>query len=216
MRLVKLPADSPRGGVLTMGAVLVVTSNPDRTSAVKRGLFVLENILGSAPPPPPANVPPLEDSAKDFKDKEPTLRELLEVHRNKALCSSCHSRMDPIGLGFDNFNALGMWREKERGQPIDSAGELITGESFQSVQELKNTLATEHRPDFYRCLTEKLITYAMGRGLTYDDVEAVDQIVYGLEREDGKMSALINGIIESPQFQKRRSLEVADTKVQKQ
>jgi hypothetical protein len=215
MRRVSLPKDSPRGGVLTMGAVLVVTSNPDRTSAVKRGLFVLDNILASAPPPPPANIPALEESAKEFKDKEPTLRELLEVHRSKPLCSSCHSRMDPVGLGFDNFNALGMWREKEGGQPIDSAGELITGESFQSVRELKHILADEHRDDFYRCLTEKLLTYALGRGLTYSDVETVDQIVDRLDREDGRMSALISGIIESPQFQKRRTEMVADEPTKK-
>jgi hypothetical protein len=157
----------------------------------------------------------LEDSSKEFKDKEPTLRELLEVHRSKPLCSSCHSRMDPVGLGFDNFNALGMWREKEGGQPIDSAGELITGESFQSVRELKHILADEHRDDFYRCLTEKLLTYALGRGLTFSDVETVDQIVDRLDREDGKMSALISGIIESPQFQKRRTEIVADEPTKK-
>ncbi len=215
MRRVDLAKDSPRGGVLTSGAVLVVTSNPDRTSAVKRGLFVLDSMLGTAPPPPPANVPALEESAKDFKDKEPTLRELLEMHRDKPLCSSCHSRMDPVGLGFDNFNALGMWRETEKGQPIDSAGELITGEKFASVRELKHILATDHRADFYRCLTEKLLTYALGRGLTYDDVDTVDGIVDRLERDDGKMSALVSGIIESPQFLRRRSEVARDDGTQK-
>ena len=111
MRKVELPADSPRGGVLTQGTVLAVTSNPTRTSPVKRGLFILENIVGSPPPPPPDAVPALEDSEKAFKDREPTLREVLEIHRRDALCSSCHSRMDPLGLALENFNAMGMWRE---------------------------------------------------------------------------------------------------------
>jgi PAS domain-containing protein len=205
LRRVTLPADSPRGGILTQGSVLVVTSNPDRTSPVKRGLFVLDNILGTPAPPPPPNVPALEASEKDFKDHQPTLRETLELHRSKALCASCHARMDPIGLGMENFNAMGMWREKERGQTIDTAGKLITGESFTSVQELKQILATEHRRDFYRCLTEKLLTYALGRGPEYYDVETVDQIVQRLERENGRFSALLMGILESAPFQRQRN-----------
>src|SRR5260221_6984608 len=112
MRRVTLPPDSPRGGILTHGSVLAVTSNPTRTSPVKRGLFILDNILGLPPAPPPPNIPPLEDAAKDFKGREPTLRETLELHRAKPLCSSCHNRMDPLGLAFENFNAMGMWREK--------------------------------------------------------------------------------------------------------
>jgi hypothetical protein len=118
MRRVDLPADSRRGGLLTHGSMLIVTSNPTRTSPVKRGLFLLENIIGVPPPPPPPDIPDLEESAKVFKDREPTLREVLAVHREKALCSSCHNRMDPLGLALESFNALGMWRDKERGQPI--------------------------------------------------------------------------------------------------
>ena len=127
-------------------------------------------------------MPPLEESEKEFQDHEPTLREMLEVHRNKALCSSCHSRLDPLGLGFENFNAMGMWREKERGQPIDAKGQLITGESFESVRQLKQILRDKYRDDFYRCLTEKLMTYAIGRGLTNNDIDSVDQIVDGLDQ----------------------------------
>ncbi|HZZ26803.1 MAG TPA: DUF1592 domain-containing protein [Pirellulales bacterium] len=204
MRQVALPKDSPRGGVLTTGAVLVVTSNPDRTSPVKRGLFILDNILGSPPPPPPGNVPLLEDSEKGFKDHQPTSREVLELHRSQPLCSSCHTRMDPLGLGLENFNALGRWRDKERGQPIDSTGELLTGEKFESVQDLKHILLTRYREDFYRCLTEKLLTFALGRGLNYDDVDTVDTIVDRLQQENGQFSALLTGIIDSPQFEKRR------------
>jgi hypothetical protein len=209
MRKVELPADSPRGGVLAHGSVLAVTSNPTRTSPVKRGLFILENIIGLPPPPPPNAVPDLEESEKEFKDRQPTLREVLEVHRRDALCSSCHTRMDPLGLALENFNALGMWREKERGLAIDTAGELITGEPFANVRDLKRIIRDNRRSDYYRCLTEKLLTYALGRGLEDYDVEAVDRIVERLEKEDGRMSALITGVVESAPFQKRRSTAFA-------
>jgi hypothetical protein len=190
--------------VLTEGTVLVVTSNPDRTSPVKRGLFVLNNILGAAPPPPPPNVPALEAAEKDFHDHEPTLRETLTAHRDKPECASCHSRLDPVGLAFENFNALGLWRDQERSQTIEAAGRLISGETFQNVRELKHILATNHRDEFYRCLTEKMLTYATGRGMEYYDTETVDQIVQRLQAEDGRFSALLTGIIESAPFQKER------------
>ncbi len=205
MQRVALPADSVRGGVLTDGSTLVVTSNPDRTSPVKRGLFILENFLGTPTPPPPPNVPALEAAEKDIADHEPTLREALKQHRDKPLCASCHSRMDPIGLAFENFNAMGMWRQKERNQTIDAAGTLITGESFQSVRELKRILAHDHREDFYRCLTEKFLTYAVGRGTEYYDVETIDQIVQRLDRENGRFTALLTGVIESAPFQRMRT-----------
>ena len=205
MRRVTLPPDSPRGGVLTQGSVLVVTSNPDRTSPVKRGLFVLDNFLGTPAPPPPANVPALEAAEKDFHGRQPTLRETLALHREKPLCAGCHDRMDPIGLAFENFNAMGMFRETERKQPIDTAGQLITGETFHGVRELKQILVKNHRLDFYRCLTEKMLTFAIGRGPEYYDVETIDRIVSRLEAEGGKFSALLNGIIESAPFQKQRT-----------
>src|SRR5204862_6637400 len=147
---------------LPQGSVLVVTSNPTRTSPVKRGLFVLDNILGMPPPPPLPDVPLLEQSEKEIKDHEPTLREVLELHRNKPLCSSCHNRMDPLGLALENFNALGMWRDSERGLPIDAAGKLISGESFDDIRQVKQVIVGRHRLDFYRCLTEKLMTFALG------------------------------------------------------
>jgi hypothetical protein len=209
MRRVTLPKDSLRGGILTSGAFLVVTSNPDRTSPVKRGLFILDNIVGSPPPPPPANVPLLEDSEKEFADHEPSLREVLQVHRGKPLCSACHSRMDPLGLGFENFNAMGMWREKDRGQPIESKGQLISGETFENVSDLKRILLDNYREDFYRCVTEKLMTYALGRGLTYADVHSVDRIVERLDEEGGRMSTLLAGIVDSAEFQRRRSVAAA-------
>jgi len=206
MRLVKLPAGSPRGGILTQGTVLAVTSNPDRTSPVKRGLFILDNVLGTPPPPPPPDIPALEDATAGGA-KPVTLREALKAHRADALCASGHNRMDPLGLALENFNALGMWREKERGQPVDAAGQLITGEPFASVRELKRVLATDRKTDFYRCVAEKVLVYALGRGLEYYDVPAVDAIVERLEKSDGKPSALLRGAIESVPFQRRRATD---------
>ncbi len=205
MRLVQLPPDSQRGGILSQGTVLAVTSNPTRTSPVKRGVFILDNILGMPSPPPPPDIPPLEESAKSAKGGELTLRETLEIHRGKPLCSSCHNRMDPLGLAMENFNAMGMWRESERDHPVEVSGQLSSGEKFTNLRELKHILATHHRLDFHRCLTEKLLTYALGRGLEYYDVAALDSIVERVEREDGKFSALLSGIIESAPFQRRRN-----------
>jgi hypothetical protein len=211
MRLVKLPPDSPRGGVLTQGTVLATTSNPDRTSPVKRGLFILDSLLGIPPAPPPPDIPTLEEAAASLKGRTPTLRETLNLHRSEALCSSCHNRMDPLGLALENFNALGRWRDKERGQPIDAGGQLVTGESFTGIRELKRILVDNHRHDFYRCLTEKMLTYALGRGLDYYDVHAVDEILSRVQQENARPSALLMGIIESVPFQKRRAPGVPGT-----
>ena len=203
MRKFLLPAGSPRGGVLTQGTMLAVTSNPTRTSPVKRGLFILDNILGTPAPPAPPNVPALEDAADRFSGREPSLRELLAVHREAALCSSCHTRMDPLGLALENFNAIGGWRDKDGDQSVDSAGELITGEKFRDIRELKQILKTNRRRDFYRCVTEKLFVYATGRGLEYYDEIAVDKIVEKLDHEGGRFSVLLNGVISSAPFQRR-------------
>lgn len=204
MRLVDLPADSLRGGVLTEGTMLTVTSNPTRTSPVKRGQFVLENILGTPVPPPPPNIPALEAAKSAFTDHEPTLREMLAVHRSNKLCQSCHARMDSVGLAFENFNALGNYRTKDAGQPIDTAGKLISGEAFADVRDLKRVITHARRADYYRSVTEKLLTYALGRGLEYYDVESVDRVVAALERDDGRFSTLLLGVIDSAPFQKQR------------
>ncbi len=216
MRRVELPADSPRGGILTQGTVLAVTSNPTRTSPVKRGLFILDNILGTPPPPPPPDIPALEEASKGIKDRTLTQRETLAIHREKPLCSGCHNRMDPLGLAFENFNAMGMWRDTERQQSIDATGTLLSGESFATVRELKRILAESHATAFYRTLTEKMLTYALGRGLKYHDVETVDTIVDELVRTDGKPSALVAGIINSAPFQKTRAAERPGTPVSTQ
>lgn len=211
MRRVVLPAGSPRGGVLTQGTVLAVTSNPDRTSPVKRGLYILDNILGSPPAPPPPNIPSLEEAGNAIAGRAPTLRESMVLHRSQPTCASCHSRMDPLGLALENFNALGRWRDTERADPVDASGTLITGEAFGDVRELKRILVDGHRRDFYRCLTEKLLTYALGRGLEAHDVQAVDTIVGRIETGEGRASALIAGVIESTPFQKRRRSIKMDT-----
>lgn len=205
MRLVKLPPETQRGGVLTHGSVLAVTSNPTRTSPVKRGLFVLDNLLGTPPPPPPPDITPLEDAAKSIRDRPVSLRETLALHRDAPLCASCHNRMDPLGLALENFNALGLWRDSERGLPIDSTGTLLSGESFTNVTQLKRVLATNHSTEFYRTVTEKLLTYALGRGMEYSDVITVDAIVEKLSASGGKPSVLIAEVIQSAPFQKTRA-----------
>jgi hypothetical protein len=198
-----LAKDSRRAGYLTHGSFLLVTSNPTRTSPVKRGLFVLDNLLGTPAPPAPPNVPQLEET-KRRADKILTMRQTMEIHREKALCASCHARMDPIGLALENFNALGKYRETEQGEPIDTAGELITGEKFSSVEELVKILTTSRKHDFYRCATEKLLTYATGRGVEYYDAPTIEKIVESLEKDGAKTRTLIYGVVESAPFQMRR------------
>ena len=202
-RLIDLTEHPERGGVLTQGTMLVVTSNPTRTSPVKRGLFVLDQILGTPAPPAPPGIPELEEVGAKH-GHQLTMREMMEIHRKKPACAGCHQRMDPIGLGLENFNAVGQFRKKEDGQKIDSAGVLVTGEKFSNVTELKDVLAKYRRDDFYRCLTEKLLTYAVGRGVEYYDNPTVDQLVAGLKKGDGTLKELVIGVIESVPFQQRR------------
>ncbi|MEY2878187.1 MAG: hypothetical protein RLZZ15_567 [Verrucomicrobiota bacterium] len=204
MRRVALAPDSPRGGVLTQGTVLAVTSNPTRTSPVKRGVFILDAILGAPPAPPPPNIPALEDAASAAELKKLNLRETLALHAQKPLCASCHLRMDPVGLALENFNAMGMWRTADSGQPIETAGQLITGEKFADVRELKHVLATKRARDFHYNLAGKLLTYALGRGLEPTDTDTLDQLVAKLEASGGKPSALLRGIVDSAPFQQRR------------
>lgn len=203
MRKVALASDSPRGGVLTQGTILAYTSNPTRTSPVKRGVFILENILGTPPAAPPPNIPALEDIASDEIDAM-SLRETLAMHREDTLCASCHNRMDPLGLALENFNAMGIWRESELNQPIEPQGQLITGESFDSIQEMKRILANDRIMDFYYCFSDKLLTYALGRGMEYYDTATLDALVETLAETDGSPKALIHAIVASAPFQKRR------------
>lgn len=202
-RPVDLTEHPERGGVLTQGSFLMITSNPTRTSAVKRGLFVLENLLGSPPPPPPPGVPLLEDAAT-AGNPNPSQREMMEIHRRKPECRGCHARMDPIGIGLENFNALGGFRTQENDKPIDASGKLMTGETFSDVAALKEILAVGRKGDFYRCLSEKLLTFAIGRGIEIYDATTIEQLARRMEKNDGSLRELIQGIIESAPFQKRR------------
>lgn len=204
LRRVTLPAGHPRGGVLTQGTVLAVTSNPGRTSPVKRGVFILENILGTPPPPPPPNIPGLEEVASEEELAKMSLRETLELHASSPMCASCHKRMDPLGLALENFNAMGRWRDEEMNQPIDPQGKLITGETFTGVQELKQILVTNYREQFLHTFTEKMLTYALGRSMEYYDVQTLGDIVHTLETEGPRPSVLLREIITSPAFQKAR------------
>ncbi len=192
--------DTPRRGVLTQGSVLVLTSNPTRTSPVKRGKWVLDNLLGTPPPPPPPNVPVLDEE----RQLTGTLRQQMEQHRANPTCASCHARMDPIGFGLENFDAIGAWRDKEGTSDIDSSGTLLTGETFHGAAELTQILATKKKGDFLRCLSEKMLTYALGRGLEYYDRAATDQITAQLEKNGDKFSALILGVVTSVPFQEMR------------
>jgi len=202
MKPVDLTEHPERGGLLTQGTFLMVTSNPTRTSAVKRGLFVLDNLLGTPAPPAPPNVPKLEDAAAGKAN--PTMREQMEIHRKNPDCRGCHSRMDPIGLGLENFNALGQFRTQENGKPIDTAGKLLTGEKFTDVAGLKEILAGKRKNDFYRCFSEKLLTYAIGRGVEYYDSTTISLLTERLQKNNGKLRELVQGIVESAPFQKRR------------
>lgn len=207
LRPVDLTEHPERGGLLTQGTFLIVTSNPTRTSPVKRGLFVLDNLLGTPPPPPPPNVPELEAAKKSGGNANPTMREMMEIHRKDPDCRGCHARMDPIGLGLENFDALGRYRNTENGKPISTAGDLITGERFSNVAALKEILADKRRQDLYRTVSEKLLTYAIGRGVEYYDSVTIDRLVGHLETHDGKLVELIHAITASAPFQMRRGDE---------
>ena len=191
----------PRAGVLTHASILTLTSNPTRTSPVKRGKWIMENILGSAPPPPPPDVPELEVTAK--ASPSASLREQLEVHRQDPGCASCHRQMDELGFGFENFNAIGIWRNKEGEQSVDASGTLPGNLKFNGPLELIEILK-ERDEEFARALSEKLLTYALGRGLEYYDKCAVDQIVDTLKENDYRISTMIQEIVRSEPFRMRR------------
>jgi hypothetical protein len=190
-----------RGGLLTQASILTATSNPTRTNPVKRGKWVLEQLLGTPPPPPPPDVPELPDDQK--KELKGTLRQRLEQHRKDAACANCHAKMDPLGLAFENYDAIGRFRSKDGGEPIDPSGNLPNGQAFKGPQELKKILL-EKKSLFSRCLTEKMLTYALGRGLDYYDKPAVDQIVAALAKNDYRMATLVVEIAKSDPFRLRR------------
>jgi mono/diheme cytochrome c family protein len=199
---VTLPPDSHRGGILTQGSFLVATSNPNRTSPVKRGLFVLENLLGLEPPPPPPNIPALDDVNIGDTSKK-TGRELLALHRAEKSCAACHAHFDPIGIALEHYDVVGLWRDTEDGLAIDTTEKSITGEKLTGLADVQRLL-TRHKEKLYRGITEKLFTYALGRGLEPADAITTDQIVAQMTTSGGKFSTLLAGVVDSPAFQTRR------------
>lgn len=190
-----------RKGVLSQGSVLTVTSNPSRTSPVKRGKWILENILGEPPPIPPPNVPVFQEQEGDKATG--SLKQRLEQHRLDPNCSVCHLRMDSLGFALENFDAVGAWRTKDGKFPIEPDGELPSGEKFRGPKELTKLLLDTKRDDFVRCLTEKMLIYALGRGIEYYDQCAVDKIKQALEKDNFRAGTLILEIVRSEPFQRQ-------------
>ena len=191
--------DDSRKGLLGKGAVLLVTSHADKTSPVLRGKWILENLLGAPPPPPPLNVPSL---GEDDEDRPRTMREQMEAHRRNPVCANCHKLMDPLGLALENFDVVGAWRTRDAGEVIDASGELLDGTHVDGVTTLREALLK--RPEnVVGTLTEKLLTYAVGRGLEYYDMPAVRQVVRDAAQQDYRFSALVLGIVDSVPFQMR-------------
>ena len=198
-------SDANRRGILGQGSLLTVTSYPNRTSVVQRGKWVLENLLGTPPPPPPPNVPTLDPHGKDGKL---SMRQAMEMHRANPVCASCHARMDPIGFALENFDGIGQWRDKDNGTTIDASGSLPGGAAFTGPAGLAKLILNEHRDQFISTFTEKLMTYALGRGVESYDMPAMRAIIRDAEKQNTTIPALIESIVKSPQFQMRRTPEI--------
>lgn len=196
-------AGTHRGGILTQAGILTLTSLPTRTSPVKRGKYVLEQILGTPPPPPPQNVPPIPEG----RELKGTLRQKMEEHRKNPACAACHAFLDPMGFAFEHYDAIGRWREKDNGEAIDSTGKLITGQSFDGAETLRKVLAAERSKDFIRCLSENLLVYSLGRGLNYMDKPAKDSIIRRAEERGYKFQEIILAVCESVPFQRMRAAD---------
>jgi hypothetical protein len=202
-RRVTVPRDERRG-LLGKGGLLLATSHADRTAPVVRGKWILENILGTPAPPPPAAVPPLDESNSGARPT--TLRARMEAHRASPACASCHRIMDPLGFALENFDAVGSWRERDGGMPIDASGRLVDGTAVNGAAALREALLS--RSDvFVRTLTEKLLIYALGRGLQAYDMPVVRGVVRDARRQDYRFSSLIVGIVTTAPFQMRVKAE---------
>jgi hypothetical protein len=196
------PEFEARRGLLGHGSLLTVTSYANRTSVVLRGKWLLENILGAPPAPPPPNVPALEETGAGGKPLP--LRQLMEAHRKNPACASCHVRMDPLGFALENFDAIGRWRTADAGTPIDSSGVLPDGTKLDGPSGLRRVLLTQPQ-EFVSVLSDRMLTYALGRGLEYYDVPAIRKIVRDSAREDYRWSSLVLATARSMPFQMRRS-----------
>jgi hypothetical protein len=203
-RRVKLDGNlDVRRGLLGKGSIELTTSVSDRTSPVQRGKWVLTNLLGTIPPDPPPNVPVLKETTASGASIEQTMRQRMEEHRANPACASCHKMMDPIGFALENFDGVGTWRTKQLGQPLDTSGQLTDGTKINGVADLREALL-RYSPQFVRTVTEKLLTYALGRGVEYEDMPTVRAIVRDAARDNYRMSALVMGIAKSDAFQMNR------------
>jgi hypothetical protein len=200
----RVPITDPnRFGLLGQASVLAVTSYPNRTSVVQRGRWILDNLLGAPPPPPPGDVPELKPHAKDGRLL--TMREQMEQHRANPACSGCHSKMDPIGFALENYDAIGRWRDKDANSPIDATGELPDGARIEGPAGLTKLMASKYRDDFASAVVEKLMIYALGRGLEPYDKPAVRAVLRQCAPGGYRMSDVIGAIAQSIPFQMRRS-----------
>ena len=203
-----LPADSPRGGLLGQGSILMATSYPNRTSVVIRGKWILENVFGAPPPPPPPNVPELKDS-RDPRKVLP-MREQMAAHRANPACAGCHAQMDQLGFALENFDGIGEWRDLyASGAKVDASAQLPDGTKFNGPAELRKVLRM-HSDEFLTTVTEKLLTYALGRGLEATDAPAVRKIKRDAAAENHRFASLIHGIVTSTPFTMRMAVEDAN------
>jgi hypothetical protein len=200
--------DERRQGLMGQGSILTVTSYAHRTSVVLRGKWVLETLLGAPPPPPPPNVPPLKEN--DAKSKPTSLRERMEQHRSNPICASCHAPMDPLGFALENFDATGRWRETDSGSEINSTVALSDGTKIDSPKAFREAVLGRG-DEFIRTVTEKLLTYALGRGVDYRDAPTVRELVRDVARDDYRWSSLVLGIVKSVPFQMRRAPSAEET-----
>jgi len=203
-RRVALTTDQ-RGGILSQAGVLTVSSYPNRTSVVIRGKYVLTNILGTPPPPPPPDVPPLDEASVGVNA---SLREQMQRHRADPICASCHSKMDPLGFGLENYDAIGRWRTKDGNFPVDSSGVLPNGKTFATPGEMRAVLNSQ-LPEFTRALIERMFTYSLGRGVKGFDEPALEKVQAAVTADGYRFQTIIREIVHSLPFTARRGEAVA-------
>ncbi len=206
MQRVALKPEDHRGGVLGMGAILASTSHTFRTSPSQRGRWVLDVVFGTPPPPPPANAGQFKEEKKEKEPKD--FREKLAQHASDSNCAACHRKMDPLGFGLDNYNAVGQWRPTS--PDLNTHGELPTGERFDGVDGLKQVIWTR-RDEFVRNLVGQTLTFALGRDVDYFDEGQISKIKKAMEKDDNRFSSLILGVVNSYPFQYRRNAELTAT-----
>jgi hypothetical protein len=203
MKLVKLRSEDKRGGLLGMGSILAMTSHTYRTSPTQRGKWILEVLFGTPPPPPPPGVSTIE-AEKDGKAPG-NFRELMQQHSQQPACAACHQKMDPLGYALDNYDAIGRWRLEQGGKPLDTSGQLPTGEKLTGAEDLKG-FAVSRKEAFVRNLTGQLLQYALGREKEPDDEAIIKAITERAALQEHRFTALITGIVQSESFRARRTV----------